>query len=65
MEPKISKAQLEVWEWKEKLYEEFKDMPLREAMQIMHDRTQPIIEEIYRKKREKVGKENDSSAAIQ
>lgn len=63
MEPKISKAQLEVWEWKDKLYEEFKDVSLEEATRISRERTQPIIDEINRRKREK--REREVSAATQ
>jgi hypothetical protein len=32
METKISKAQLEVWRWKEKAYNKVKDLPLAEQL---------------------------------
>lgn len=65
MEAKISKAQVEVWEMKERAYDELKHLSLREQLRIIHEETKPIIEEIYRKKRKKMDKEIDSSAAIQ
>lgn len=64
MEAKISKAQAEVWEMKERAYDELKHLPLSEQLRIIHQETKPIIEEIYRKKRAKMEKEIDSSAAI-
>jgi hypothetical protein len=37
METKTSKAQLEVWEWKEKAYEEMKHLSTREQMNFIHE----------------------------
>ncbi|MFN0199936.1 MAG: hypothetical protein ACKVTZ_00360 [Bacteroidia bacterium] len=44
MEPKISKAQLEVWEWKEKAYEATKDMTMQERLAYINEHTKAIIE---------------------
>jgi len=46
MEPKVSKAQLSVWEWKEKAYEDIKHLPILEQMRIIHERTQKTILQI-------------------
>jgi len=46
METKISKAQLSVWEWKEKAYEDIKHLPILEQMRIIHERTQQVINKI-------------------
>lgn len=46
METKVSKAQLSVWEWKEKAYEELKHLPILEQMRIIHERTQETINQI-------------------
>jgi len=46
MEFKISKAQLSVWEWKDKAYEEIKDFSILEQMQIIHERTKQTVAQI-------------------
>ena len=51
MEIKISKAQLEVWEWKEKAYEEIKHLPLVEQMRIIHEQSKQTIALINKKKK--------------
>ncbi len=48
MEPRISKAQLEVWEWKERAYESIKHLPLEEAIRVIHERTKDTVAEIER-----------------
>ena len=48
MEHKISKAQLEVWEWKEKAYEQIKDMPLKKALEFILKNTREIVAQIKR-----------------
>lgn len=53
MEPKISKAQLAVWEWKEKAYEDIKHLPILEQMQIIHERTLKTVLQIKSKKAKK------------
>lgn len=49
METKISKAQLEVWDWKEKAYEEMKHLSTREQMNFIHEQTKDIVENIKKK----------------
>lgn len=46
MEIKVSKAQLAVWEWKEKAYEDIKHLSILEQMRIIHERTQKTIYQI-------------------
>ena len=46
MNNNISKAQEEVWEWKEKAYEQIKDMPLRKALDFILKNTNDIIAQI-------------------
>ena len=46
METKISKAQLDVWEMKERAYEEIKDMTLSEAVRFIHEQTKDTIAQI-------------------
>ena len=45
----ISKAQQEVWEWKEKAYEQIKDMPMKKALEFILENTSDIIEQIKKK----------------
>lgn len=54
MEIKISKAQLAVWEWKDKAYEEIKHLPIMEQMRIIHERTKPTVAQI-KKNKQKAG----------
>ena len=35
MESKVSNAQLEVWSWKEKIYEMVKDLPPEKAIELL------------------------------
>ncbi|MCE7921991.1 MAG: hypothetical protein DYG98_02965 [Haliscomenobacteraceae bacterium CHB4] len=51
MEPKISKAQLSVWEWKEKAYEEIKHLPIMEQMRVIHERTKQTVAQINANKK--------------
>ena len=50
MEPKVSKAQLSVWEWKDKAYEEIKHLPIMEQMRVIHERTKETVAQINGKK---------------
>jgi hypothetical protein len=50
METKVSKAQISVWEWKEKAYEEIKHLPILEQMRIIHERTKQTIAQINNNK---------------
>ena len=53
MEIKISKAQLAVWEWKDKAYEEIKHLPIAEQIRIIHERTKQTVAQINKNKRKK------------
>ena len=55
MEAKISKAQLEVWEWKEKAYEDVKHLPIAEQLKLIHERTKQSIANINEQKLLKQG----------
>jgi hypothetical protein len=46
MENKVSKAQISVWEWKDKAYEEIKHLPILEQMHIIQARTKQTIAQI-------------------
>jgi len=50
METKESKAQLEVWEWKEKAYNQIKDMTLEDGITFIMEQTKPIADELKRKR---------------
>ena len=49
MKTKESKAQIEVWEWKEKGYESVKNLPLKEQIRTILERNQNAIEVLSRK----------------
>lgn len=51
METKESKAQLEVWGWKEKAYDQVKDMPLDKAIEFILKQTKETGEELDRKRK--------------
>ncbi len=51
METKISKAQLEVWEWKEKAYQEIKDLPKAEQLKYILSQTKETVENAKSKKK--------------
>jgi len=46
MEIKVSKAQISVWEWKDKAYEEIKHLPILEQMRIIQEGTKQTIAQI-------------------
>jgi hypothetical protein len=50
METKISKAQLEVWEWKEKAYEKMKHLSTHEQIRFIHEQTKELVEKLKKKK---------------
>lgn len=56
METKISKAQLEVWEWKEKAYQEIKDLPKAEQLKYILSQTKETVEMLKEKKRQRLAK---------
>ena len=53
MKAKVSKAQLEVWEWKEKAYNQIKDMSLEKGIDFIMQQTKQIADEIRKKRKEK------------
>lgn len=46
-----SKAQLEVWQWKQKAYDELQNIPREKWMDFIHDKTKPFIEEIMKRRK--------------
>lgn len=46
----VSKAQLDVWEWKEKAYEQIKNLPPGERTRFIHEQTRQLSEEIRNRK---------------
>jgi hypothetical protein len=53
MTAKISKAQLEVWEWKEKAYSLIKDLPKEEQIKFILQQTKDIVERLKARKKTK------------
>lgn len=53
MTAKISKAQLEVWEWKEKAYFLIKELPKEEQIKFILRQTKETVERIKAKKKQK------------
>lgn len=52
METKISKAQLEVWEWKERAYKKIKNLPPGETLKFIIEQTKDLETEIRKFKKE-------------
>jgi predicted nuclease with TOPRIM domain len=50
MEHKVSKAQLEVWDWKEKAYEKMKLFSKKERVQAVINSTKDAINKIRKEK---------------
>jgi hypothetical protein len=50
METKVSKALIEVWEWKESLYEELKNNPKLERLNYIKGKVSQTIKAINKKK---------------
>ena len=50
METRISKAQLEVWNWKENLYKELKNVPKNEILAYIKNKVKDTINQIRKKK---------------
>lgn len=44
----ISKAQIEVWEWKESLYEELKNIPENKRLDYIHRKTKHTVDKLKR-----------------
>lgn len=55
MQAKISKAQTEVWEWKEKLYEELKNIPSSERIGYLMKKAHATVAAIKKKRELKKG----------
>ena len=51
METKTSKAQLEVWEWKEKLYEEIKNIPSTERINYLLNKVKDTVAKLKQRKK--------------
>lgn len=51
MKTKDSKAQLEVWDWKQKAYEEVKHLSLHEQIKFIVAAAQPLTDAIREKTR--------------
>ncbi len=56
----ISKAQIEVWDWKNSLYEEIKDIPDFQKIDYIHKKTAETIER-FKKAFEQTNLESDKS----
>jgi hypothetical protein len=50
MESNVSKAQTEVWEWKNNLYEELKDIPRNLRLKYIKDKVRDVFEELQKEK---------------
>jgi len=46
METKISKAQIEVWEWKEFLFDDLKNVPKNKRLRFIKEKVKKTIEKI-------------------
>jgi hypothetical protein len=56
MKTKDAKAQVEVWEWKQKAYEEVKHLSLHDSIAYILQKTQPIVDELNRKTKKSITK---------
>lgn len=52
----VSQAQKEVWEWKEKLYEDTKHLSTREAFEYIINKTKKQVEELKTNQKENTDK---------
>jgi hypothetical protein len=58
MKAKEANAQLEVWEWKQKAYEEVKHLSMHDAIAYILKKTQPLTDELKRQaEKQKIKKE--------
>ena len=46
MEAKVSKSQVEVWEWKDSLYENLKDIPKDQRLKFIKEKVRKTIEQL-------------------
>lgn len=51
MKAEISKSQMEVWEWKERLYTELKDIPKSERLKFIREKVKAIVDRIKKNKK--------------
>ena len=54
----VSEAQREVWEWKEALYQEIKDLPGEEQLKYIIEKTKETKEMLLAKRKSKMIKNN-------
>ncbi len=52
MKANVSKAQLEVWEWKDKIYEMTKNLSQQERIDLMKKQTESLV--LYLKSKKKI-----------
>ena len=50
MEAKTSKAQIKVWEWKEKLSSELNNIPVKDRYKYIHEKTKAALEKIQKER---------------
>ena len=53
MKAKVLKAQLEVWDWKEKAYNQIKDMSLEKGIDFIMQQTKQLADDIRKKRKGK------------
>ena len=51
MKTKISKSQLEVWEWKEKLYEEIKNIEKNKRISFLINKSKETVNNVLKEKK--------------
>ena len=54
METKISTAQLEVWEWKDRLYEEIKNLNDDKKLEYIQNKVKDTIEKYFKNRKVKL-----------
>jgi len=50
METRISKAQIEVWDWKDSLYEELRTVPKTERLLYIKEKVKETVNRLKKKK---------------
>lgn len=58
---RVSEAQKEVWEWKEKLYEQIKDLPKSEQLKFIMEQTEETVKKIKAGQKAKLEKRSNES----
>ena len=51
MENKESKSQLEIWEAKEKLYQELKNVPVGKRVELLQEKAKTAMEKFFKNKK--------------